>query len=305
MLTRRLALAATFATALGGAAEAQDRKDDRLKTLLDNGLYFEAPRWHGGRLWLVDARARTLLRLTDKGSPEVVCTFEGVPAGLGFLPDGTPIVTDMHGRALVRSDGGKPVRHVDLSSLTGTIDDMTVDGLGRAWVGDLGFDLKSGIKYGPHGRLILMEPERAPKVVADRLDFPNGIALSGDGRRLVVAETNAGSLACYDVRADGTLVFDRRIASGKTPDGVCFDAEGAMWVALLDDSAFVRLASDGRVLDRIPVPGRRGVACVLGGNDRRTLYCISMETKESAAAGGQPRSFLEATVVDVPGAGWP
>lgn len=276
-----------------------------MKTLLDNGLYFEAPRWHEGRLWLVDARARTLLRLADSGVPDVVCTFDGVPAGLGFLPDGTPVVTDMHGRALARSDDGKPVRHVDLSSLTGTIDDMTIDGRGCAWVGDLGFDLKNeGIKYGPYGRLILIEPGQAPKVVADGLDFPNGIALSGDGRRLVVAETNAGTLACYDVRADGSLVFDRRIASGKTPDGVGFDAEGAVWVALLDDNAFVRLAPDGRVLDRLPVPGRRAVACVLGGTDRRTLYGISMETKETAGD-RQPRSFLEAATIAVPGAGWP
>jgi sugar lactone lactonase YvrE len=279
--------------------------DVRLKTILDNGLYFEAPRWHRGGLWLVDARARTLIRLTEKGSPEVVCAFEGVPAGLGFLPEGAPVVTDMHGRGLVRSDEGKPVSHVDLSSITGTIDDMTIDGQGRTYVGDLGFDLKSGIKDGPYGRLILVEPRRTPRVVAEGLNFPNGVAISGDGRRLVVAETNAGSVACYDVRADGTLAFDRRISSGRTPDGVCFDRDGALWVALLDESAFVRLAPDGRVLDRISVPGRRGVACVLGGEDRCTLYCISIETKETAAAGGQPRSFVEATVVDVPGAGWP
>jgi sugar lactone lactonase YvrE len=304
VLTRRLALAAPLATALAATAGAQDRKDDRLKTILDNGLYFEAPRWYQGRLWLVDARARTLMRLTDEGLPAVVCTFEGAPAGLGFLADGVPVVTDMYGRALVRSDGGKPVRHVDLSSITGTIDDMTIDGLGRAYVGDLGFDLKSGIKDGPYGRLLLIEPERAPKVVAEGLNFPNGVAISADGHRLVVAETNAGCIACYDVRADGTLAFDRRIDSGKTPDGVCFDAEGAIWVALLDDSAFVRLAPDGRILDRIPVPGRRGVACVLGGNDRRTLYCVSMEPKD-AATDRQPRSFLEATTVVVPGAGWP
>jgi len=279
--------------------------DVRLKTILDDGLYFEAPRWHRGSLWLVDARARTLLRLNEDGPPEIVCTFEGVPAGLGFLLEGAPVVTDMHGRALARSDGGKPVRHVDLSSITGTIDDMTIDGLGRAYVGDLGFDLKSGIKDGPYGRLVLVEPGRAPRVVAEGLNFPNGIAISDDGRRLVVAETNAGCLACFGVHADGTLAFDRRIDSGRTPDGVCFDRDGALWVALLDDSAFVRLAADGRVLDRIPVSGRRGVACVLGGEDRRTLYCISMETKETAAVGGQPRSFLEATVVDAPGAGWP
>jgi sugar lactone lactonase YvrE len=280
--------------------------DARLEPILDNGRYFEAPRWHDGRLWLVDAGARTLLRLARNGSAELVCIVEGVPAGLGFLPNGDPVVTDMHGRSLMRCVEGKPVRHVDLSSLTGTIDDMTIDAKGRAYVGDLGFDLKAeGIKYGPHGRLILVDPAKEPRVVADGLDFPNGIAISGDGHRLVVAETNAGCLACYSVRADGSLVFERRIGAFKTPDGLCFDREGALWVSLLDESSFVRVDSDGRVIERIPVPGRRGIACVLGGTDRRTLYCISMETQQSAPAGSKPRSFLESTVVDVPGVGWP
>lgn len=277
-----------------------------LKPLLDNGRYFEAPRWHEGRLWLVDAGARTLLRLAGRGSAETVCNFEGVPAGLGFLPTGQPIVTDMHGRSLVRCLDGNPVPHVDLSPITGTIDDMTIGPAGRAYVGDLGFDLKAeGIKYGQYGRLILIAPGCEPQVVANGLDFPNGIAISGDGRRLVVAETNRGCLACYSVRSNGTLFFERRIGDLKTPDGICFDREGALWVSLLDEGSFVRVASDGRILHRIPVPGRRGVACVLGGTDRRTLYCISIETRESVPAGSKPRSFLEATVVDVPGEGWP
>jgi sugar lactone lactonase YvrE len=278
----------------------------RLQTHLDNGRYFEAPRWHDGRLWLVDAGARTLLRLADDGSAELMCSVEGVPAGLGFLPTGEAIVTDMHGRALVHCAGTAPVRHVDLSALTGTIDDMTIDGHGRAYIGDLGFDLRAeGIKFGPYGRLILVEAGRAPRVVADGLDFPNGIAISANGQRLAVAETNRGCLACYKVRGDGTLAYERRIGSFKTPDGLCFDREGAIWVSLLDESAFVRVGADGRVLDRIPVPGRRGVACVLGGPDRRTLYCISMETPQTAPTGGKPRSFLESVAVDVPGEGWP
>jgi len=279
---------------------------ETFKRLLANGRYFEAPRWHGGRLWLVDAGARTLLRLAPDGSTEVVCAVEGVPAGLGFLPTGEPIVTDMHGRSLVRCVDGKPECHVDLSALTGTIDDMTIGPAGRAYIGDLGFDLKAeGIKYGPYGRLILIDPGSEPRVVAEGLDFPNGIALSADGRQLVVAETNRGCLACYSVLPDGTLSFERRIGSFKTPDGLCFDREGALWVSLLDESSFVRVAPDGRILERLAAPGRRGIACVLGGKDRRTLYCISMETPDGAPAGSKPRSFLESTIVDVPGAGWP
>src|SRR5439155_582928 len=140
--------------------------------------------WRGGRLWLVDAGARTLIRLTGDESPEIVCNLDGIPAGLGFLQNGDPVVTDMHGRSLVQCAVGRPSQYTDLSSITGTIDDMTI-------------------------------------------------------------------------------------------------------------------------VDRISVPGRRGVACVLGGADRRTLFCISMEQKQIVPTDRKPRSFLDAAVVEVPGEGYP
>ncbi|WP_421996283.1 SMP-30/gluconolactonase/LRE family protein [Reyranella sp.] len=277
----------------------------RLQPVLGGGRYFEAPRWQAGRLWLVDAAARTLIVVSPEGAASIACHLKGTPAGLGFLPDGTPVVTDMHGRALVRCDGSEPSVHADLSALTGTIDDMVTDGSGRAFVGDLGFDLKTGIARGPFGRLVLVQPGAAPRIVAEGLDFPNGIALSPDGRLLVVAETNGDCLARFAVRDDGGLDLLGRVGSIRAPDGVCLDQEGAAWVSLLDESAFVRLAPDGRVLDRIAVPGWRGVACVLGGEDRRTLFCISMRNDPEASAERRTQSRLDAAIVEVPGAGYP
>jgi sugar lactone lactonase YvrE len=138
--------------------------DDRLRPLLDGGRYFEAPRWHDGRLWLVDASARTLISVSPDGKAEIACTVPGVPAGLGFLPGGATIVTDMHNRALTRCSDGVASTYADLSTVTGTIDDMTTDGIGRAYVGDLGFDLKAGIKQGPYGRIVLVEAGREPRM---------------------------------------------------------------------------------------------------------------------------------------------
>jgi sugar lactone lactonase YvrE len=278
---------------------------DRLRPLLDGGRYFEAPRWQGGRLWLVDAAARTLIAVTPDGRPEVACTVAGVPAGLGFLPNGEAVVTDMHNRALIRCVDGVPSTYADLSAITGTIDDVTMDGGGRAYVGDLGFDLKEGIKRGHYGRIVLVAPGGAPQIVADGLDFPNGIAISADGRQLVVAETNGDCLARFRVGDDGSLTFDARFGSFRAPDGVCFDREGAVWVSLLDEESFVRVAPDGRILDRIAVPGRRGVACVLGGGDRRTLFCISMRRDPDAPPERRSRSWVDSVVVEVPGAGYP
>jgi len=277
----------------------------RLTPLLDGGRYFEAPRWHDHRLWLVDSRARTLISVTPEGTPEIACPLPGIPAGLGFLPSGEAVVTDMHRRSLVRCALGQAIDHADLSNLTGTLDDMTVDEIGRAYVGDLGFDLKSGIKNGPYGRIILVEAGRKPRIVASDLNFPNGIAISADGRQLVVAETNGDCLARFHIRADGSLEFDRRFGHFRAPDGICMDRDQAVWVSLLDESSFVRVAPDGRILDRIAVPGRRAVACVLGGDDRKTLFCVSMDPDRGAETGPKSQSYVDATVVEVPGAGYP
>ncbi|HEY4892985.1 MAG TPA: SMP-30/gluconolactonase/LRE family protein, partial [Reyranella sp.] len=239
------------------------------------------------------------------GTPEIACALQGVPAGLGFLQSGEAVVTDMHGRSLVRCAGGQPVVHAELSGLTGTLDDMTVDKVGRAYVGDLGFDLKSGIKNGPYGRIVLVEVGREPRVVADGLNFPNGIAISEDGRQLVVAETNGDCLASFHIRADGSLEFERRFGQFRAPDGICMDRDQAVWASLLDESSFVRVAPDGRILDRIAVPGRRGVACVLGGDDRKTLFCVSMDPDRGSETGPKSQSYVDAAVVEVPGAGYP
>ena len=152
---------------------------------------------------------------------------------------------------------------------------------------------------------ILVEAGREPRIVADGLNFPNGIAISADGRRLVVAETNGDCLASFHVRGDGSLEFDRRFGNFRTPDGICLDRDQAVWVSLLDENAFVRVAPDGRILDRIAVPGRRAVACVLGGEDRKTLFCVSMESDQKTPAGPKALSYVDAAVVEVPGAGYP
>ncbi len=164
----------------------------RLTPLLDGGRYFEAPRWHDHRLWLVDSVARTLISVTPAGTAEIACALEGMPAGLGFLPSGEPVVTDMHGRSLVRCVGGQPVVHADLSALSGTIDDMIVDKVGRTYVGDLGFDLKSAIKNGPYGRIILVEAGREPRVVADGLNGPRSSRVGEPSRRKFLRSRCAG-----------------------------------------------------------------------------------------------------------------
>jgi sugar lactone lactonase YvrE len=275
-------------------------------TVHDGGRYFEGPRWHAGRLWFVDCMARTLLSLAPSGACEQHAKFDDTPCGLGVLPDGRLIVLTMFRKRLLAYDNGELSLYADLSDIaTGTIDDMIVDGLGRAYVGDLGFDLPPTGDHGAVGRIILVMPDGATRVAADGLRFPNGIAVSAGNDRLVVAEMAGACLADYDIAADGGLKLRGRFGSMKSPDGICLDADGAVWVAAFEEDAFIRLDRDGRELQRIEVPGRRALACVLGGPGRRTLFCLSAATSYEELRQRKSSSRIDVVDVEIPGAGNP
>jgi sugar lactone lactonase YvrE len=279
----------------------------KLRTVHDGGRYFEGPRWHAGRLWFVDCWKRTLLSLTPSGECEQHAKFDDdTPCGLGVLPDGRLIVLTMFRKRLFAYSDGQLSLYADLSDIaTGTIDDMIVDGLDRAYVGDLGFDLPPPPDRGAVGRIILVTPDGAARVVADGLRFPNGIAVSPDNSRLVVAEMDGACLADYDIAPDGGLNFRRRLGSMKSPDGICLDREGAVWVASFEEDAFIRVSRDGDELQRIEVPGRRALACVLGGAERRTLFCLSAATSYEELRQRKSSSRIDVVDVAIPGAGNP
>jgi sugar lactone lactonase YvrE len=278
-----------------------------MKPILDGGRYFEGPRWHLGRLWFVDCMERTLLSLTPPGEREQHAKFDDdTPCGLGVLPDGKIVVLTMFRKRLMTYADGQLSLYADLSRIAiGTIDDMIVDGLGRAYVGDLGFDLPPPPDRGAVGRIILVMPDGATRVVADGLRFPNGIAVSADNSRLVVAEMDGECLAEYDIAADGGLNFRRRLGNMKSPDGICLDREQAVWVASFDEDAFIRVDRDGHELQRLEVPGRRAIACVLGGPERRTLFCLSAATSYEELRQRKSSARIDVVDVEIPGAGYP
>jgi sugar lactone lactonase YvrE len=279
----------------------------KLNGVLDGGRYFEGPRWHSGRLWFVDCLNRTLLSLEPSGECERHAKIEDdTPCGLGILPDGKLVVLTMFRKRLMRYADGQLSLYADLSGVAkGTIDDMIIDGLGRAYIGDLGFDLPPPPDRGADGRILLVMPDGKARVVADGLRFPNGIAISADNSRLVVAEMEGDCLAEYDVRADGSLDFRRRFGSMKSPDGICLDREGAVWVASYDEDAFIRVSREGRELQRMEVAGRRAIACALGGAERRTLFCLSAATSHAELRQRKSSARIDAVDVEIPGAGHP
>ena len=276
-----------------------------LHPLVTGGKYFEGPRWHDGKLWFVDSLAMKLLRVSLDGTCETVCEIPGIAGGIGFLPNGDPVITSMFDRKLLTFANGRVSTLRDLSDVAaGTIDDMIIDGRGRIFIGDLGFDLMKGGSHG-NGQIILVTPNGDIRVVGRGLKFPNGIAVSEGSGRLMVAESDGNRLAEFAIASDGSLDLKQRFGNFTEPDGICLDAEGAVWTSLFQEDAFVRIDGKGRVLDRISVKGRRAVACALGGDDRRMLFCLSAETTHEDLMRGNSKARIDTVRVEVASAGFP
>lgn len=281
------------------------------------GLAFpEGPRWHDGALWCSDIAAGQVLRFDDQGRATTVA--EGIPAvsGLGWLPDGQLLAVAGQQRALLRHDGSRWHVHADLAPFVpATCNDMVVDAHGRAWVGNWGFDFLGGAR--PAATVVLRaDPDGRVTVAADELWFPNGSVVTPDGRTLIVAETYGGRLTAFTIGDDGRLLNRRVWASfdAARPDGICLDAEGAIWLASPMTGEVLRVREGGGILARIRAPNDV-VACMLGGADRRTLYVLSCPLRAPdddvlrfhtpAEMCARRAGRIDQARVAVPGAGWP
>jgi sugar lactone lactonase YvrE len=276
--------------------------------VLLGGLGFaEGPRWHDGRLWFSDMGAARVMAVDLDGRAELVLEVPTRPSGLGWLPDGRLLVVSMRDRRVLRLESdGEVVVHADLADLASfDCNDMVVDGLGRAYVGNAGFDLSARPLEVRAAEVVLVTPDGEARVVDDEVVFPNGSVVTPDGSTLVVAETFGQCLTAFTIAEDGSLTDRRTFASlrGTSPDGICLDAEGAVWVADANGSACLRVREGGEVVDRVDT-GRGCFACMLGGADRRTLFLMTAEGFEGAAI-RRRTAAIEVVEVEVPGAGYP
>jgi sugar lactone lactonase YvrE len=275
--------------------------------VLAEGLAFpEAPRWHDGRLWLTDQHAGDILRLSPQGRTERVARLDDRPGGLGWLPDGTPLVVAMGSRRLYRLESAGAVLHADLSGLAAfPCNDMLVDPAGAAYVGHFGYDLHGGAPPAP-ATLIRVAPDGRASVAAEDLVFPNGCVLTPGGETLILAETFAHRLTAFARDPQGGLAGRRIWADlgAATPDGICLDAEGAVWVASPGTGEVLRVREGGEVLAAVR-PRGTPYACMLGGAGRNILHVLSAETDDPAEAARIRSGRVEVTAVEVPGAGLP
>ena len=278
------------------------------RTITDGLAFAEGPRWHDGRLWFSDMGAGVVLAVDpDDGRPETVVEVPGRPSGLGWLPDGQLLVVSMGRRSVLRLEGDDLVLHADLSDLVRhDCNDMVVDRSGNAYVGNAGFDLSARPLEVVPAEVVLVRPDGQAVVVDDEVLFPNGSVVLEAERTFVVAETFGNRLTAFTIEADGTLADRRTWAElpGRSPDGICLDAEGAIWVADASSSSCVRVREGGDVLDEVDVGPRHAFACTLGGAGGTTLFVCAAEGFTGAAMKNRSAAIV-AVDVDVPGAGSP
>ncbi len=275
--------------------------------LLARLVFPEGPRWHEGRLWFSDIQGPKVYAVDLKGRSEVIAEVPARPSGLGFLPDGRLLIVSMQDRLLLRLDPDGPRTVANLTDFTrGDCNDMVVDAQGRAYIGNFGFDFEKREEPTPTG-LVMVQPDGAARVVAEGLLFPNGVVITADGGTLMVAESFGRKLTAFDIAEDGSLSNQRTWAdiAPAVPDGICLDAEGAVWVGAVTSSEFLRVAEGGEILDRIDMGGRMSIACMLGGPERRTLFLCTAAGSEEERRQGKTKGFIETVEVDIPGAGWP
>lgn len=255
-------------------------------------LMGESPRWHDGRFWMCDWMAGEVLAFDAEGTREVVARVEGMPFSIDWLPDGRLVATTPNG--LVAGPDLEPY-----GASGRPFNEIVVDGTGRAWV-----DMPGAMPWEPPapGIVSVVLPDGTCREADGDVWFPNGMVVLGEDT-LVVAESHADRLTAWTITPDGDLV-DRRVwadlGPGSAPDGICADADGAIWYASVPGQRCTRVAEGGRVLDTVTAD-RGCFSCMLGGDDGRTLYVVANQWSGTGASDG----VVLVHPVDVPHAGRP
>lgn len=275
--------------------------------LVSDLAFPESPRWYDGRLWVSDWGAHEVIAVDAKGKPEVVARVDSFPLCIDLLPDGRLLLVSAQDGLLLRKEpDGSIVTHADLSGLADhKWNDIVVDGRGNAYVNNIGFDFPGG-EFAP-GTIALAAPDGSARQVADGVAFPNGMAVTPDNATLIVAESYAKQLTAFDIAADGSLSRRRVWADvhGDYPDGICLDAEAAVWYGDVPNQHCVRVREGGTVLQTVDLD-RGCFACMLGGADGRTLFMTANDWRGPASmADGTRRGQVLTVQAPAPHAGWP
>jgi sugar lactone lactonase YvrE len=296
------------------------------RVLLDGLGIGECPRWHDDRLWFCNWGTNQIVAVDVEGNSEVVMDDATVsPHSIDWLPDGrlliVPGTADCGVRLLVQDADGSLTPYGHLDGLPSGFNEITVDGRGNVYVNGADFDflafldramkdMAAGDQTPLHqrpdfvpGYIALITPDGKARQVANDIAFPNGMVVTPDNRTLIISESFTGTLTAFDIAEDGQLSNRRVFADGLGPDGICIDAEGAVWTSQGQRDC-VRVAEGGKILDRVELD-RDPFACMLGGPDGQTLFIMAAVWNPENPFGGPRTGQVLATEAPAPHVGWP
>ncbi len=279
---------------------------DRWTVLADGISFGESPRWRDGRLWFCDWGAQALVAVDLDGRRELIAHVPSFPFCIAWHPDGRLLVTNA-ARGTLDSIAGDGTLHT-VADLTTVSDrppgnEVVVDGAGHIYVDGGGFDMMAGEPVAP-GMIALVGDDGSVRRVADGLAFPNGMAVTPDGSTLICAESHGHRLTAFEIASDGGLGEPRTWAEmpGSAPDGICLDAEGAVWYADVPHRRCVRVREGGEILDTVTAD-RGCFSCALGGPGGTTLFAVARQWHGSEGlAAGEGTGQILTTTVTVPAA---
>jgi sugar lactone lactonase YvrE len=280
-----------------------------VQTLMTGLVFGEQPRWHDDRLWFSDWGKREVIAVDLDGNSEVILKAPSFPCCVDWLPDGRLLlVSAREGLLLRREPDGALVVHGDLTGVSDPPpgNELVVDGHGNAYVNGPGFDMMAGGEFAPGG-VALVTPDGSTRLVADGIAFPNGMLVTADNSTLIVADSYGKCLTAFEIAPSGGLT-DRRMwadLGDGVPDGICLDAENAVWYGDVPNARCVRVREGGEVLQTVELD-RGCFACALGGPNRSTLFMMATEWRGPENMFKCPHTGqLLSVEAPAPGAGWP
>ncbi|TPM37375.1 SMP-30/gluconolactonase/LRE family protein [Mesorhizobium sp. B2-3-4] len=280
----------------------------KARLILEGLAFGESPRWHDGRLWLCNWGTGEIVAVDEGGNSEVLLSIPAVlPYSIDWLPDcRLLVISGREGLLLRQEPDGSLVTHADLRGLSKSPwNEIVVDGRGNIYVNGGGSAPAPGEHFGP-GTVVLITPDGRIRQAADGIAFANGMVVTPDNKTLIIAESHANRLTAFDIAADGALA-NRRVWAQLDgyPDGICLDADGAVWYADVPNKHCVRVREGGDVLQTVAAD-RGCFACMLGGADRRTLFITAAQWRGFEHMVSDIRTGQVLGIeAPAPGVGWP
>ena len=280
-----------------------------LHTLMTGIVFGEQPRWHEDRLWFSDWGPPEVIAVDLDGNSQVILRAPSFPCCVDWLPDGRLLLVSARDGLLLRRElDGTLVTHGDLTGVSDPSpgNELVVDGRGNAYVNGPGFDMMAGAEFAPGG-IALVTADGSARRVADDIAFPNGMLVTPDNTTLIVADSYGKCLTAFEITANGSLSNRRLWADlgDGVPDGICLDAEGAVWYGDVPNQRCVRVGEGGEVLQTVELD-RGCFACALGGADRSTLFMMATEWRGPEHMLQGPRTGQVLSIeAPAPGVGWP